>query len=230
MTEKLCLKWPYFQDNISTAFGILRSECDFSNVTLACEDGQQVEAHKVILAASRPFFHKLLKMNRHPHPLIYMRGVKSEDLVAIIDFLYFGRATVCQESIEAFLALAEELNLKGLAGSGEDQEQLEDNIYKKTETVTKISRSKFEPNTFRNMYENKTYTGDLKYKQDITIASQNTTTLPVNITDIQELGEKVKSMTAKSQNTIQNGPNYFKKADVCTICGKEEVLSETILK
>ena len=88
------MQWNDFQDNIKIAFGNLRDDTDFSDVTLACEDGQQVEAHKVILAASSPFFKKLLGRNKHPHPFIYMRGVKSEDLLAIVDFLYRGEANV----------------------------------------------------------------------------------------------------------------------------------------
>merc|ERR1711997_974887 len=118
MSEKLCLKWNDFQDITITAFGSLRNDNDFSDITLACEDGEQVEAHKVILAASSPFFQNLLRRNKHPHPLIYMRGVKSEDLVAIVDFLYFGEANVYQERLDAFLTIAEELKLKGLSGSG----------------------------------------------------------------------------------------------------------------
>ena len=43
-----------------------------------------------------------------------MRGVKSEDLLAIVDFLYFGEANVNQENLDSFLALAEELQLQGL--------------------------------------------------------------------------------------------------------------------
>ena len=81
MSEKLCLQWNDFQENIKSAFGNLREDNDFTDVTLACEDGQLVEAHKVILAASSPFFQKLLGRNKHPHPLIYMRGMKSEDLL-----------------------------------------------------------------------------------------------------------------------------------------------------
>ena len=50
MSEKLCLQWNDFQDNIKIAFGNLREDNDFADVTLACEDGEQVEAHKVILA------------------------------------------------------------------------------------------------------------------------------------------------------------------------------------
>ena len=75
MSEKLCLKWNDFQDNVNTVFGSLREDTEFADVTLACEDGQQIEAHKVILAASSPFFQNLLKRNTHPHPLIYMRGI-----------------------------------------------------------------------------------------------------------------------------------------------------------
>merc|ERR1712055_583960 len=107
MAEKLCLKWNDFQDNTNTAFGRLREDRDFSDVTLACGDGHQVEAHKVILASSSPFFQNILMRNKHPHPLIYMKGVKSEDLVAIVDFLYYVETNVYQEHIDAFLVLAE---------------------------------------------------------------------------------------------------------------------------
>ena len=55
MSEKLCLQWNDFQENVKSAFGTLREDKDFADVTLACEDGQQVEADKVILAASSPF-------------------------------------------------------------------------------------------------------------------------------------------------------------------------------
>merc|ERR1712074_33044 len=95
---------------------------EFADVTLACEDGQQGEAHKVILVSSSPFFLNLLRKNKHPHPLIYMRGLKSEDLVAMIDFLYFGEANVYQENLDSFLSVAEELQLKGLMGKTNDGE------------------------------------------------------------------------------------------------------------
>ena len=116
MSEKLCLQWNDFKENVNNAFGRLRDDKEFTDVTLACEDGQQVEVHKVILASSSPFFEKILQRNKHPHPLIYLRGFKSEDLVAILDFLYFGKANVYQENLDSFLAIAEELKLKGLSG------------------------------------------------------------------------------------------------------------------
>ena len=85
-------------------------------MTLACEDGQQVEAHKVILAFSIPFFQKWLTRNKHNHPLVYMRGMKSENLLAIVDFLYYGKVNVYQQNLDSFLVIAEEFQLKGLIG------------------------------------------------------------------------------------------------------------------
>ena len=43
-------------------------------MTLACEDGRQVGAHKVVLIAPSTFFEKILIRNQHPHPLIYIKG------------------------------------------------------------------------------------------------------------------------------------------------------------
>ena len=85
-------------------------------MTLACEDGQQVEAHKVILAFSIPFFQKWLTRNKHNHPLVYMRGMKSEDLLANVYFLYYGEVNVYPQNIDSFLVIAEEFQLKGLIG------------------------------------------------------------------------------------------------------------------
>ena len=61
MSEKLCLQWNNFKENANSAFGKLRDDEEFSDVTLVCEDRQQMAAHKVILASSSPFFAKILQ-------------------------------------------------------------------------------------------------------------------------------------------------------------------------
>ena len=58
-----------FKDNVATSFANLRQDRDFTDVTLACDDGDLVEAHKVVLISSSPFFAKILSRNEHPHPL-----------------------------------------------------------------------------------------------------------------------------------------------------------------
>ena len=37
--EKLCVQWSNFGDNIRSSFEELREDKDFTDVTLACEDG-----------------------------------------------------------------------------------------------------------------------------------------------------------------------------------------------
>ena len=55
--ENLCFQWNEFRNNVSSAFGDLRAGKEFTDVTLACEDGEQVEkVDKVILTPSSPFF------------------------------------------------------------------------------------------------------------------------------------------------------------------------------
>ena len=120
MSEKLCLQWNDFKENINSAFGRLRGDKEFTDLTLACEDGQQMEAHRVILAASSPFFEQILQRNKHPHPLIYLRGFRSDEFEAILDFLYFGETNVYQENLDSFLVIAEELKLKGLTSQTND--------------------------------------------------------------------------------------------------------------
>jgi hypothetical protein len=79
--EKFCLRWNEFENNISTAFRELRDDKDFFDVSIAC-DGSQLQAHKAILSACSPFFRSILKKNPHQHPLLYLKGVKHEDILS----------------------------------------------------------------------------------------------------------------------------------------------------
>ena len=124
MSEKLCLQWNDFKENITASFGSLRYDEDFADVTLACEDGKQLEAHKVILAISSPVFREIFTRHKHVHPLLYMRGMKSDVLSAVLDFLYCGETNVNQEDLDYFLAIAEELQLKGLMGKLNQDEEI----------------------------------------------------------------------------------------------------------
>ena len=210
MSEKLCLKWNDFQENVNKAFGSLREDHEFADVTLACEDGQQIEAHKVILAASSPFFQNLLKRNKHPHPLIYMRGVKSENLLAIVDFLYCGEANVFQENLDSFLSIAEELRLKGLMGQTEDVDYTPERNYTK-HVPQQISPKPFFKREKSNLNELEQIQSSLEPKLDkqwptVQMNDKRRIAIPNFVSgDLQEHDEKVKSMMEKSEHFIQNG-------------------------
>ena len=212
MSEKLCLQWNDFQDNLKGAFGSLRENTDFADVTLACEDGDQIEAHKVILAASSPLFQEILKRNKHSHPLIYMRGVKSEVMLAILDFLYFGEANLFQENLDSFLVIAEELHLQGLIGTktlqivpnGPIKSQERENADKEQEaSLEKYSEST--ANSQMTPHESDTFSGTVVLASDF-------------VGDIQDFGAKVNLMMEKTSGKNSYGKPLYR----CTVCGKEE--------
>ena len=129
-TEKFCLKWNDFEKNISHAFRGLRDDKDFFDVTLACDD-EQIQAHKVILSACSPFFRNILRRNPHQHPLLYLKGVKHADLQSVLNFMYHGEVNVAQGELNSFLAVAEDLQVKGLTQNKSTKNE-SNNIYTKT--------------------------------------------------------------------------------------------------
>ena len=211
MSEKLCLQWNDFKETITASFGSLREDEDFADVTLACEDGKQMEAHKVILASSSPVFENILKRNKHVHPLLYMRGMKSKDLLAVLDFLYCGETNVYQENLDSFLAIAEELQLKGLMGKSNQGEQeiptkswevpVAKNAALKDETrMTKSSPMPSPPSSSR----------DSSRVRTVAVANENSA-------DIQKLDEQINSLMTKSSRKNTRGMPIY----VCNDCGKE---------
>ena len=220
-SEKFCLKWNDFPNSISSSFGTLRSETDFTDVTLACEDGQQLEAHKVVLVASSPFFKNLLKRNKHKHPLIYMRGTKYEDLVAIADFLYHGEANMYRENLDGFLALADELKLKGLAGGmntlNEDITEDQNEDTNPTKEIVKNSETKAK--NFENpIYEENKYIIEQQYTENNSANSDQAVAVPTFSVELQELDSKIEFMITSGKEIMSNGKTA---ESACTVCGEE---------
>ena len=213
MSEKLCLQWNDFQDNVKSAFGKLRGSTDFADVTLVCEDGHQIESHKVVLAASSPSFQAILKRNIHSHPLIYMRGMKSVDLVAMVDFLYFGEANVYQENLDSFLAIATELQLKGLQASNDVNE-------KELQGEAQSIKPKQEFRTNQKVSDTRPATLSKEQRDEVRNEENNALAIPSS-GDLQQLDETVKSMMETSQQMFQYGKQGMKHGKQCKVCGKE---------
>ena len=58
-SEMYCLKWNEFEENIRNSFKSFRSEGKLFDVTLASDDGHQIQAHKIILSAGSDFFRNI---------------------------------------------------------------------------------------------------------------------------------------------------------------------------
>ena len=213
--EKLCLQWNDFRDNIGSAFRELRGDKDFTDVTLVCEDGEQVEAHKLVLVSSSPFFRNLLARVKHAHPLVFMRGVKSEDFVAILDFLYYGEANVCQKNLDAFLSLAGELQLNGLQENRTDdtfdEAIIEPTIKPKEKRKPKIAPAQ-NAESPQIVARNRS---DQAYKTETAIWFDDHS----DTTELADLEQHVKSMMERSENPAPG--KVTGKGRKCKVCGKE---------
>ena len=128
MLDQFCLKWKDFQTVISHSLAELH---DFTDVTLACDDGQ-IQAHKFMLATCSSVFQEILRDNNHQHPWIYLRGVKTNFLRQTLTFMYTGQVEVAQPDIDHFLQVSHDLKIRGLSRPQNDENDkeptLEDNV------------------------------------------------------------------------------------------------------
>ena len=222
-SEKLCLQWNEFPKIVRSAFEELRGDSDLTDVTLVCNDGKQVEAHRVVLASCSPFFMELFKRNKHPHPLVYMKGVKGDDLVAMVEFLYSGEANVDQANLDAFLALADDLKLKGLNGTSEDEGR---NTRYKVPPPPDVHETVNKSPSFSPLID-RAKQSIINVDRNQPNGNKNEKALALNNSSSHEdLDNQIRSMMKKSENDAAQGKGNAKgKARICKVCGKEGHMS-----
>ena len=112
--EKFCLKWNEYQENIVSGFKDLRHDKEFTDVTLACGDGQLAEAHITVLTTFSPLFKSLLKTKKLQHPLHPSPNVPSQSRILAPKWVthHFWEINICGAaplSINATLLIYEGL-------------------------------------------------------------------------------------------------------------------------
>ena len=186
-----------------------------------CNDGKQVEAHKVVLASTSPFFMELFKRNKHPHPLLYMKGVKGDDLMAMVEFLYSGEANVDQRNLDTFLALANDLRLKGLNGTSDEGGGKSDKVPPSPEVYETVreTSSLMQMVPFTDMVDQAT----INNRNQPKVNKKERALALNNSSNDEDLDNQIRSMMRKSENdAAAHGKGNAKgKARICKVCGKE---------
>ena len=108
------LSWNGFENFVVQSFRYLNDDKSLADVTLACEDGKQISAHKIILSSCSSIFKNIILGNPHQHPVIYMKDIKHNTLQSVVEFMYLGQTRVGQEDIEDFIDTAIDLDVKGI--------------------------------------------------------------------------------------------------------------------
>ena len=74
-----------------------------TDVTLVSDDKISFKAHKFVIGACSSVLRDLLRETFHPQPTIYLRGIHSFELEAILYFLYRGKTRVYHSRIKPYI-------------------------------------------------------------------------------------------------------------------------------
>ena len=113
--EKLNLTCHTYPDHLREVMQEMMTSDDFTDVTLVSDDKQSLRAHRNVLSACSQVFKSIFQIEaKNNHPVLYLRGIKYEEMESIIQFIYLGEAHFHEERINEFLLVAKNLEIKEL--------------------------------------------------------------------------------------------------------------------
>ena len=108
------VSWGKYTETVLNNLQKLVTDNVFADVTLVCEDGQYIQAHKAVLSLNSSFFHNILTIHKHVHPLVYLDSFNYGELKRLVEYMYLGETNVAQDDLNKFLMHGQKLKLKGM--------------------------------------------------------------------------------------------------------------------
>jgi len=209
VSRKVNLSREDYSASVTKSVNNLIEDQEFTDVTLVCEDNQQIKAHKVILSASSDFFQTVLTVNRHQHPLIYLKGISKKRLKQVIEFIYIGETNVEEIDVDSFLELGKDLKIAGLVDDLEKVEEVQEPTHARLESADLDLKSESENDTFVEE------TANIFVESEATIGSMTTDK------SVETIDETVSSPSF-IKNKKTEGPEKKKIKELFTLYTKNE--------
>ncbi|XP_047740472.1 longitudinals lacking protein, isoforms H/M/V isoform X36 [Hyalella azteca] len=149
----LSLKWNNHRSTFFHVLSTIRSKESYCDVTLAC-DGRFYSLHKFVLSTCSEYFEEMFERTQCKHPVIVLKDINSEDLEALLNYMYVGEVNVVQEKLAGLIKAAECLKIKGLAVPDEDPMESKDNSSIGREQHKRSQRGEDSPRAKRRRREN----------------------------------------------------------------------------
>ena len=106
------LNWSNFSDHLREMMHGMMKSNHLTDVTLVCDDKKPLAAHKLVLSACSPVFTRLINYLPQTRAVIYLKGIKHQEMQAVLEFMYLGATKIHQERIKEFLEVAKSLEMK----------------------------------------------------------------------------------------------------------------------
>ena len=133
--ERYNLTWNNFSDHLRSMLLDMMEMNYLTDVTIVCDDQKIIKAHKFILSACSPVFKTIIDNVSHETAVIYLRGIKFEEMEALLEFMYKGQVTLDQNKINEFITVAKNLQMRELDHLQTGFTVTEDNIDDENEKV-----------------------------------------------------------------------------------------------
>ncbi|XP_042233669.1 broad-complex core protein isoforms 1/2/3/4/5-like isoform X25 [Homarus americanus] len=110
----LSLSWNNHRATFCHILSTLREKERYTDVTVACE-GKFYPVHKLVLSTCSEYFEKIFENTPCKHPVIVLKDVQTDELEALLSYMYEGAVSVAQNDLARLIKAAEVLRIKGLA-------------------------------------------------------------------------------------------------------------------
>lgn len=112
--QTFCLRWNKYKTNLFQIIeSLIRLEC-YVDCTIYVDNNVQFKAHRVVLAASSPFFQVMLKDAPQGHCSIIFPDVGEFEMQTLLEFIYAGEMSIAESKLPKIMEIAKMLEVKGL--------------------------------------------------------------------------------------------------------------------
>ena len=162
--DKFSLKWDKYSEHLKSMMKELMMNEELYDVTLVTEDKKHIKANISILSACSPMFKDALK---NSSPIKYLKGILYSEMESIMQFIYLGEATIYEERMDEFLAVAKLLEIKELFNAKPEKVEFSHQQSLTSHTLSKLDglRNAYGLVTPNENLEEETVLSDLIIKQ-----------------------------------------------------------------
>ena len=216
MEQEYSLRWNNYESHLCLVLGSMFKKGILVDVTLFAE-GTAHKVHRTVLSACSPYFEDIFAATSNSHPVIVLKDVTSEELTALIDYMYTGQVTVSRSKLPGFLKVAEGLKIRGLANSLQYQETLycDNKCTPSSNRKRKMSIENEDEDLLKNNFNDQNFPTDLSIPkaefQHVT-AIGDTIPAPSNVGEVPKVNVKpreflMSSPSEDSEFSVDRGKN-----------------------